>query len=718
MSGSRATLLLFSLTVFTGAALLFLLQLVYARLVLPLLGGAPAVWNTAMVFYQGLLLAGYGYAHWLSSRVRPKAQVLVHAGVLAAAFAFLPFAVPAGWEMPGAGSPVPWLLGVLAAGVGLPFFAVSATSPLLQKWFAASGHPAAGDPYFLYAASNAGSLLGLLGYPLLVEPNSSLGWQGSAWAAAFGGFALLSVACGGKAGRARPAEAVARPPEQITRARALRWTVCALVPSSLMLSVTAYISSEIAAVPLLWSLPLALYLISFIVVFSRRPLIPHAGSTRALPVVLVPVVMVLASGATTPVALLAGLHLAGFFVVALVCHGELARDRPGVEQLTGFYLWMSLGGVLGGAFNALLAPLLFDRVAEYPLMLVAAAWLGLPRDRGFRPRDLAAPAGLAVMAGTMGALVPAELPGAVRAFAVSGLPLLGCFLMSGQGPRFALGIAAVLGVSSLAPEHGMTTLLRDRSFFGVHRVATDGKYHLLFHGKTVHGMQSLDPARSREPLGYYHREGPLGDVFTGIEGPVAAVGLGAGAVASYGKPGQEFTFYEIDPVVTRLASDPSHFRYLADSPARIGVVTGDARLMLGKAPDGHYGLILLDAYSSDSIPVHLLTREAMRLYLSKLAPGGRIALHISNLHMDLRPVVASLGRDAGLACVFREDDVTAEEMAEGRASSRWVVMARGKADTGPAGSSRRWEQLDGDPAWKVWTDDYSSVLPLLDFGTR
>lgn len=718
MSRSRATLLLFTLTVFAGAALLFLLQLVFARLVLPLLGGAPAVWNTAMVFYQGLLLAGYAYAHMLSSRLRPKAQVAVHAGVLAAAFAFLPFAVPAGWEVPAGESPVPWLLGVLAVGVGLPFFAVSATSPLLQKWFAASGHPAAGDPYFLYGASNAGSLLGLLGYPLLVEPNSGLGWQCSAWAAAFAGFALLSVACGGKTWRSRPAETGADSSARLTRSRVLRWIVCAGVPSSLMLSVTAYISSEIAAVPLLWSLPLALYLISFIVVFSRLAPVLHTWMKRALPVVLVAVAMVLASGATTPIVLLAGLHLAGFFVVALVCHGELARDRPGVGQLTQFYLSMSAGGVLGGAFNALLAPLLFDRVAEYPLMLVAAAWLGLPRERGFRPGDFAAPAGLAALAALTGVILPAGLPGPAKAFVVFGLPLLGCFLMSGHGPRFALGLAAILAAGGLVPEHGMTTLARDRSFFGVHRVATDGKFQLLFHGKTVHGMQSLDPAGSREPLGYYHREGPLGEVFADVEGPVAAVGLGAGAVAAYGRRGQEFTFYEIDPVVTRLATNPRHFRYLADSPARTGVVTGDARLMLGKAPDGHYGLILLDAYSSDSIPVHLLTREAMQLYLSKLAPGGRIALHISNLHMDLRPVVAGLGRDAGLACVFREDDVTAEEMAEGRASSRWVVMARSGAELGPAGRSRRWQGPGADEEHKLWTDDYSSVLPLLDFHPR
>jgi hypothetical protein len=588
------------------------------------------------------------------------------------------------------------LLGLLGATVGLPFFAVSATSPLLQKWFAASGHPAAGDPYFLYAASNAGSLLGLLGYPLLIEPNSTLGWQSSAWAAGFGGLALLCAACGAAVWKGGTGPAGPVSGERPGAARRIRWVLVSLVPSSLMLSVTAYISSDIAAVPMFWALPLALYLVTFIVVFSPRPALSHTGARRALPLLLVPVAMVLASGATTPIPLLAALHLAGFFVAALVCHGELARDRPGPRHLTEYYLWMSLGGVLGGVCNALVAPLVFESVAEYPLMLVAAAWLGLPRDREFRRADIVAPAGLALLAAGLLVLVPGT--GMPRTLAVFGLPVLGCFLMSGHGPRFALGLGAVLLVSRLAPEQGMRTLARERSFFGIHRVAVDeaGKFHLLFHGKTVHGMQSLDPAKRRVPLGYYHPTGPLGEVFAGWEGPVAAVGLGAGAVASYGRPGQEFTFYEIDPVVKRLASDPRYFRYLADSPARVGVILGDARLTLGQAPAGRYGLIVLDAYSSDSIPVHLLTREAMRLYLSKLAPGGRLALHISNLHLDLRPVAGNLARDAGLACVYREDDATDEQAAEGKASSRWVVMARNPADLGSLATSRHWQPLAGE----------------------
>lgn len=715
MSSHRTTLALYTLTIFVGAALLFLLQLVFARLALPLLGGAPAVWNTAMVFYQGLLLAGYGYAHLLSSRFPLKIQVAVHAGLLVATIGALPFAIPAGWEPPGGGSPVPWLLGLLAVAVGLPFFAVSATSPLLQKWFAASAHPAAGDPYFLYAASNAGSLLGLLAYPLWIEPNSTLGWQCLAWAAGFGGLALLSIACGATVWRRAAVRSTAASGGVPDPRRRLRWVLLSAVPSSLMLSVTTYVSSDIAAVPLLWALPLALYLLTFILVFARRPLLPHATVKRALPLLLVPVAMLLATGATTPVALLAGLHLAGFFVAALVCHGELARDRPGAEHLTGFYLWMSLGGVLGGAFNALLAPVVFNTVAEYPLMLVAAGWLGLPRDRGFRRSDLALPAALALLAAGLLALVPGAGP--ARTFAVIGLPVLGCFLMSGCGPRFALALGAVLLVSRLAPEQGQRTLARERSFFGIHRVAADesGKFHLLFHGRTVHGMQALDPVARRVPLGYYHPTGPLGDVFATALGPVAAVGLGTGAVASYGKPGQRFTFYEIDPVVHRLAADPRHFRYLADSPATIAVVPGDARLTLGRAPDARYQLILLDAYSSDSIPVHLLTREALRVYLSKLAPGGRLAFHISNLHLDLRPVVGNLARDAGLVCYYREDDASESQAAEGKASSRWVVMARRAEDLGPLARSRHWQPLAGDPARKVWTDDHSSLWEILEF---
>lgn len=723
MHPHRATLPLYGITIFLSAALLFLLQLIFARMVLPLLGGSPAVWNTAMVFYQAVLLAGYGYAHWLTTKFRGKLQFIIHSAVLLLAAFALPLAIPQGWQPPAESNPIPWLLGMLAYAIGAPFFAISTTSPLLQRWFSMTGHRDAGDPYFLYAASNVGSLIGLLGYPLLIEPSGPLRWQAGAWSVGFGVLAILVIACGWRArGGRKVAEPGAAPSDdEITPGRRVKWVALAMVPSSLMLSVTSYVSSEIAAVPLLWVLPLALYLLSFVLVFARRQVISHRLVRKALPLFLVALVMVLAVGATTPMVPLACFHLLVFFVASLACHGELAADRPSAAKLTEFYLWMSVGGVLGGCFNALLAPLLFNGLHEYPLMLVVLAWVGLASGAHRpTPRDLvlAAIPGLIAVAAIL--LLPRDPEGRLlRNLASFGLPALLCYLMSKRSVRFAFAIGGVLLASRLAPEQGMKTLLAERSFFGIHRVATDGKFNYLFHGKTVHGIQSLAAASGKVPLSYYHPSGPLGQIFATREfNRVAAVGLGAGAAAMYGKPGQTLSFYEIDPVVKRIASDPRFFTYLSDSSAKLDFVIGDARLKLADSP-GAYDLIILDAYGSDSVPVHLLTREALQVYLGKLSPGGMIAFHISNLHMDLRPVIANLAADAALPCLFQEDaDFPEEESAAGKAPSRWAIIAGRDADLGKLQDDPRWQVLEPDARSKVWTDDYSSILPLLDFGVR
>lgn len=737
MFSHRATLLLFSLTIFLSAALLFLVQLVFARMVLPLLGGSAAVWNTAMVFYQAVLLAGYAYAHALGTRLPLRAQLPVQALVLLAPVLVLPFAVPAGWMPPAESNPIPWLLGLLAVGVGLPFFAVSTTSPLLQKWFTASGHPDAKDPYFLYAASNAGSLLGLLAYPFVIEPNTSLVFQARVWAWGYAMLALLFLAAGFLAWRganatkpSAPSPPAAKKSAAPTGRQRARWIVCALVPSSLMLSVTAYVSSEIAAVPLLWVLPLALYLMTFILVFAQRTIIPRTFAQRALPIALVPVIMAIATGSTTPIALLVGVHLIGLFVVALVCHGEMAAARPAADHLTEFYLWVSFGGVLGGVFNALLAPLLFKGVLEYHLGLIAAAYLGALELKSSQPKrarqlDVLLPLGLAVLVFALvfgiGVKQDPNEREPVRALIVFGVPALLCFLMSRHRVRFSLGVAVILLASYFVKPGEGVPVHTERSFFGVHRVTreADGGFHWLIHGRTIHGMQSLDPANRQTPLSYYHPTGPLGQVFTAfgaeLNGPVAGVGLGAGAIAAYGRAGQEMTFYEIDPVVKRLASDPRYFTYLADSPAKPSVVLGDARLSLQAAPDAHYQLMVLDAYSSDSIPVHLLTREAIQLYLRKLRPGGLLAFHISNLHLDLRPVVAALARDAGLVCLVQEDtDVDEADAEAGKSPSQWAVLARTPQDVVRLGGGR-WVVDPGEKDGRVWTDDYSSVVSVLNW---
>ena len=723
----QATLLLFAVPILLSAALLFLLQLVFARMVLPLLGGSASVWSTSMVFYQAVLLAGYAYAHLVPARLNMRAQMTVHGVLLLAPLLVLPFHVPSGWLPPPGSDPTAWTLGVLAVGAGLPFFAVATTSPLLQKWFAASGHPRSGDPYFLYAAGNAGSLAGLLSYPFLIERSSTLVQQANGWAIGYGILVPAVAIAAWIALRHTPRTAVMKGPANLSATpsgrRRARWVLCAMVPSSLMLSVTTYISSDLAAVPLLWVLPLALYLATFILAFSRRGTAMLNGFRRLLPIVLVALAVAISAGFNQPVFVFIAMHLAGFFVISLVCHGQAAADRPPPDRLTEFYFWLSLGGVLGGLLNTLIAPQLFDGMAEYHLMLIAAAALGIPvsefRGTVLRRRclDLVLPALLAVLlaARFVGDAGPPRLLLAIA------LPGLLCWMLSRHRVRFSLGLAAVLFTSYFGESLRGFLLHTERSYFGINRVyEVEGRFHWLIHGTTLHGLQCMDPARRALPQGYYHPAGPLGEVFaayrTDLNGPIAVAGLGAGAIAAYGRSQQEMTFFEIDPAVQRIASNPKFFTYLRDSQASVRVVLGDARLSLQAVPDAYYQFIILDAYSSDAIPVHLLTREALQLYLLKLRPGGLLAFHISNLHFDLQPVVAALMRDASLPCLYGDDGGAEENSATtGLMPSRWAVAARREADLAPLLKSGNWLPDPDKAAGRVWTDDYSSLVDLLDW---
>ncbi len=733
-------LILYTITIFVSAALLFLVQPMFARMALPLLGGSPAVWNTALVFYQAALLVGYAYAHASTRWLGVRRQAALHFVLLLLPLLVLPIAIPNGWTPPTDTNPSLWLLGLLAVSVGLPFFAVSTSSPLLQKWFAATGHPAAADPYFLYAASNAGSLLALVAYPALVEPHWRLAEQSRWWAVGYGLLVALTAGCAlwlwksphvifAKAAAPTGAPSLEQGGANSaapTFRRRVRWVLLSFVPSSLMVSVTTYLSSDVAAVPLLWVIPLAIYLLTFVLVFARRALLPEALLKRAMPIILVALVLLLAMQATEPIALLMALHLLAFFTVAMVCHGEIARDRPATQHLTEFYLWMSVGGVLGGAFNALLAPLIFTTVAEYPVTLVLACLLGIraapTADRWKVLADFAAPALLGLLTLGLIVLVPRFLPPGdpLAAGLIFAPPVLACFFCSQRPLRFGLGLAAILLAGTFHQGEQGRLLYSARSFFGIHRVTVDAtaQFHVLVHGKTIHGMQSLEPGRRDEPLTYYHRTGPIGQLFAAygaeLKSPVAVVGLGAGSLASYGQPGQAWTFYEIDPVVEGLAKDPRYFTFLRDSPAKVEVVLGDARLSLLRAPKQAYGLIVLDAYSSDAIPVHLITREALRLYLDKLAPRGLLAFHISNLHLDLKPVLARLASDGGLFCRVQSDtNLSPAEKAGGKRASQWLVMARATEDLARLAADPRWEACPVEaskPA--VWTDDYSSILEV------
>lgn len=728
-----AMLAVYTGTMFISAALLFMVQPMFAKMALPLLGGSPSVWNTSLVFFQVALLGGYLYAHFVVQRLGVRRAALVHAGLVLAPLLVLPVAVPAGWTPPAEGNPVPWLLALLGVSVGLPFFVLSTTSPLLQAWFARTGHRQAADPYFLYAASNAGSMLALIAYPLLIEPRLRLTEQREWWAA---GYLLLAVfiltcaaivwrATSGRAARPQlrlvPTSAAARA-SRLDRRRVARWILLSAVPSSLLISVTTTLQTTVAPIPLIWVAPLSLYLLTYIFVFSPRFAGLNQALTRFLPVTLAALAMLMAAHISGPLALLIGFHLGVGFIATMVCHGQLANDRPAAEHVTTFYICLSVGGALGGMFNGFVAPLVFSSVTEYPLALVILCLL-LPGsgEATWVKRALVAVLGVLVLllaVGVPGPDLRLPMPGVL---AVLGVGALAAFAAARRPLRLALGIAAmfVAGGVLYTGQEGRT-LHTERTFFGLHRVLLDGtgRYRVLVNGSTQHGRQALDPARRREPLMYYTQSGPIGQVFTALPRKanqrVAVVGLGSGALACYQQPGESWTFYEIDPAVIRIARDPRYFTYLADCAPDAAMVVGDARLAMRSAEAGAYDLIVLDAFSSDTPPVHLLTREALALYMEKLAPGGVLAYHISNVYLDLRPVVAGIANDAGLLAYTRDDDrITYTELDNGKSGSRWAVLARDQADIAPLITDPRWRPAVLDPSLPVWTDEYSSILRIL-----
>lgn len=721
-------LLLFTLVIFVSSFLVFLIQPLFARLVLPVLGGSPSVWNTAMFFYQAVLLLGYLYVHMTVRWLGLRRQAMVHAAVLLLPLLVLPIALPSGWTPPADGDPGLWLVALFGAAIGLPFFVVSTSSPLLQRYFASLGHRDSADPYFLYAGSNFGSMLALFAYPLLMEPHLTTAQQSWFWTIGYGVLVLLAGACIGlvrKRGEsARPAEVVARTSPLDWSARA-RWVLLAMVPSSLMLSVTTYITTDLAATPLLWVIPLGLYLLTFSLVFSRGASRLNPFFVRAFPVAIVALVMVLAMGSTRPIGLMVPLHLGVFFVVAMACHGGLADRRPPGDHLTEFYLWMAVGGVLGGFFNAFAAPQLFNSVVEYPLMLVVAAFAVAPAIQS-RARPWLDWGGPLALGGGMAALIvlvewaglAASPAGLLICF---GLPTFAAFFFSHRPSSFGLALALVLAASLFYGEK-QNQLMAKRSFFGIHRISYDAatNRHQLAHGNTLHGQQSLTPELSRVPQAYYHPGGPVGEVVrtfaTRPQSRVGAVGLGAGALAAYVLPGQQWTFFEIDPVVAEVAADPAYFTYLADAPERVAIVLGDARLTLAREPDGEFHLLVLDAYSSDSIPMHLATREALQLYTHKLTPHGVMVFHLSNQHLNLAPILAATAATVGLVSFERHDQsITPQEAREGKEPSRWVVMARDEETLSPLLTRNNWWPAPYDAATPVWSDDSNSILDALEW---
>src|ERR671915_517060 len=733
-SGGALLILLFSSTIFISAALLFLVEPMFAKFVLPSFGGTPAVWTGSMMFFQATLLVGYLYVHATTSWLGARRQAILHLVVVLLPLLVLPLTVPGDeWAPSSQANPIFLLLGLLAISVGLPFFAISTTNPLVQRWLADTDHPAARDPYFLYRASNLGSVIGLLGYPLLVERELTLSNQGIWWSVGYGLLVVLVFTSAIMLWRSNPAPAQEQEekPESLsgdpvsgggspqsaepsleapagrlsgrpTWLRRARWVGLTFVPSSLMLGVTAFVTTNISPVPLLWVIPLSLYLFSFVIVFSpsqRMPDAVHKAMVAALPMVIAfLVITTLTNILRSPYWALILVHFVGFFVITMVLHGEVARDRPPARHLTEFYLWVSVGGVLGGVFNALIAPVAFSTVIEYPLAIVLACMFlpGLLLARLLRgERDVPSEArsgdeeermtssgsgrgrqlslvldfvlplalgglmvalGWAVDEGTFDSIL--DRPTVWQTFIGlgAGLACLWFAYLSSRPIRFGLGIALLIVAVTFA--NGETSLFEDRSFFGVYRVTGDEQRHTLIFGNTNHGAQVFG-ANPPVPTTYYDSTGPVGQAFDALPEEVtsqpAVIGLGTGTMACYNQAGQQMTFYEIDPLIEDIARDESLFTYLRDCPGQNEVVLGDARLSLAEAPDEEYGIIVADAFSSDAIPVHLVTREATDLYFDKLQENGVLVHHISNRHLDLEPVVGDLARDRGLVCYSQYD---------------------------------------------------------------
>ncbi|MBK8247424.1 MAG: fused MFS/spermidine synthase [Gemmatimonadetes bacterium] len=725
----RATLTLFAGLTFTNAALLFVVQPMFTKMVLPLLGGTAAVWNTCLLFFQAALLLGYCYAHMGSRLLDPTRQGLLHLVLLALALLVLPISIPEWLPPPSDARPVWWLLAVLAASLGLPFTLLAAGAPMFQRWFASTAHPGAGNPYVLYVASNLGSFAALLAYPLLVEPRWRLGEQGTAWRT---GYLVLVALVGAAWWITRRWSAVATPSvapvvaPAPTRALRVRWVLLSAVPSSLLLGVTTFISTDVAAVPLLWVVPLSLYLLTFTLVFGERPLLGRefmSGFHLFVGIALLVVV------GMTPTKLHAAhviLHLLGFFGAAMVCHRQLADVRPHPAHLTEYYLWMSLGGVIGGAFNVLVAPVLYQRVIEYPLMLLVAFALRpgygvYDRSRRAWLLDLVLPA---LVFGGMVASFQLRVPVEGRwpmilmwsVFTVAGLAVAAMFR---RPLRLALGAAALfLAIEQRNAGNVERVITQERSFFGVYKVTRWEHYLMLTSGTTTHGAQDLVTSGKRTPLTYYTRQGPLGDIFSELTDSTQArrvglVGLGTGTTACYARPGEPWTYFEIDPTVVQLATSGRVFTYVKECAPGVRIVLGDARRSLAAEPDRAYDLLVFDAFSSDAIPVHLMTREAVQLYRTKLQPYAAMAFHVSNRYLHLEPVLAAIAMDEGLVAVARDDAPDEEARAALHYGSRWVVLAPDSGTVRSLINDRGWRPAEPRSGVSAWTDDYSNIVRLL-----
>lgn len=731
---------LYAGTIFLSAFLLFSVQPMFTKMVTPSLGGTPAVWSIAMVFFQAVLLAGYAYAHALNRLLQPREAGIAHLGLMMLVIVVgLPIALSQTMGAPPSEGHAFWLITVFLIAVGLPFFAVSANGPLLQAWFSRTGHVQAKDPYFLYGASNFGSFLALLAYPLVIEPSLGLGAQATLWgrgfvllAAAISVVVIASQVFGASTGDAgRRAAVDSEPVAPIETKQFLSWLGYAAIPSGLLIAATQEITTDVAAVPLLWVLPLAAYLLAFTVAFSAAGERQHNWYLRALPYTLIAMVGCrLVLGSTNFVVTVAA-HIAFFFNCAMVCHGELYKRRPEPAKLTLFYFILSLGGIIGGIFASLIAPLIFNANLEYPILAIAALCcrpeLATAFERlGSRGTALVAAAIALLFIGIFATKVSfTVVVSGAKVVGILALLACGVVALSREAPirgLLAASVALVLVTYKPASENLVHMV---RSFFAVHVVkqTPDQRGRILSHGTTVHGAEWFRDGNGQVlktrpvPVSYFFKGGNYDTAIESIRAAaggklarVAVVGLGMGALACKSEAGETWDFYEIDSEVVRIAKDPSLFRSMSVCAPQANVIVGDGRLTLAQS-SGKYDLIVLDAFSSNSVPVHLLTVEAVRIYQSKLNPSGVLLFNIANRYLSLDGVVAGSAAANSMLTYQSTSALDTGEFTETlRAEARIAVAGRDVNALGPLVSNPHWARVEPVADSRVWRDDFSNIL--------
>ena len=733
LRSSWALVGVFTASIFLSATLLFSVQPMFAKLVLPLLGGSSNVWNTAMVFFQLALLGGYIYAHLISKYLKFSTQVILHGLVLTFGCLFLPLSIAEGWTPPESGTQAFWLIGLFTVSVGAPFFAISANAPLLQRWFSRTDDKDANDPYFLYSASNAGSLLSLCLYPIVFEPMLRLREQTGLWAIGYVLLIMSILGAGYFAISRRQSEVqqetgVHSQIGKITVTQRLIWIALAFIPSSLMLGVTSHMTNNIASAPFLWILPLALYLLTFIIVFAKSPIISPKVLSYFLPVSIV-AALLFGMIFNNNLLLSIVISLVCYFIIALASHMRLVETRPNAERLTEFYIWMSFGGVLGGAFNALLAPLIFNTVYEYTLVLGMACLVYFrfdPKMTDNRERQKSFIETILISGIIFGILLFAKVP-MIFSFLVPGFYMAYKLERLSATPRLTMisTIGVVAALAFVVPLTGQKNLLMERSFFGILGVKAKetphGLIHEFSHGDTLHNYQFQSEELKKIPLAYYSKGNSFDRGLTFARSlnangdlSVAMIGLGAGAMACYEKPQDNWVYFEIDPAVVKMANDSNYFSYMENCSHTSDVRIGDARIKFEKIPLASQDYIIVDAFSSDSIPAHLLTIEALELYRSRLKPNGLVFFHTSNRVLDVSSVVTNLAENANLDSRYIEMTSFPDSSFPGYDTESSAVIVGTHSQMKLAEKfDENWKVRVPSPDVGLWSDDYSHIIGTL-----